>query len=92
MSFDSKLMITRNPAAIEATVGSEIVLMLIASGRCFGLGETGSAVWRHIEQPITLEETIVRLRQEYEAPAGVIEQNVTELIEQWADNELVVTH
>lgn len=91
MSVDSGLTITRNPAAIEATVGSEIVLMLIESGRCFGLGETGSAVWRHIKQPITLAETIIRLREEYEAPVGVIEQNVTDLIEQWAGNQLVVT-
>jgi len=85
MHFGSKLTIYRNPAAIETTVGSEVVLMMIASGRCYGLGETGSAVWRHIEQPSTLEDMLVLLKEEYEAPDGTLEQDVKELIEQWAE-------
>lgn len=90
MNLHAETIIARNPAAIETTVGSEIVLMLIASGQCFGLGETGSDVWRQIAEPASLSTVISRLRELYEAPAGDLEGDLHELLEQWDANQLIV--
>ena len=38
-------------APVSTEVENEIVLMSLERGRCYGLGETGSAVWRKLNQP-----------------------------------------
>ena len=74
---------------VETTVGSEVVLMALKSGECYGLGETGSDVWRKLAQPQTLEALVRELREEYEAPVGVIEEDVTEMVEELLRRGLV---
>ena len=75
-------VVRRAAAPVETTIGSEIVLMSLDSGQCFGLGETGSDVWRLLAQPITLAEIGRTLRESYQAPAGVLESDVAELVGQ----------
>ncbi len=80
MTIDSGTIIVRSSKPVETTVGTEVVLMTLESGECLGLGETGSDVWRLIEKPIRLEALVGSLGEMYQAPAGVIEQDVIELL------------
>jgi len=89
MKIDSKVTIVRSSKPVETTVGSEVVLMTLESGECLGLGDTGSAVWRLLESPTHLEPVVAALSEEYDAPAGVIEQDVVELLEQMAQRGLI---
>ena len=82
--------IAKNSQAIETTVGAETVLMMIESGRCYGLGETGSEVWRQLAAPTSMPELIERLRTIYDAPEGIVEKDVHELIEQLRHHKLVL--
>ena len=82
--------VTRSPEPVETTVGEEVVLMSLASGECFGLGETGSAVWRLLAEPEQVFAVIAALKEEYDAPAGVLETDVVELVEEMAARGLVV--
>lgn len=81
MPIDRTVTIIRSSKPVETTVGSEVVLMTLDSGECLGLGETGSDVWRLLAQPTQLEAVVEALSQTYQAPPGVIEQDVIELLE-----------
>ena len=81
MKFDRHATLFRSSKPVETTVGSEVVLMTLDSGECLGLGDTGSAVWRLLAQPTQLGPMVLTLSEEYEAPPGVIEQDVVELLE-----------
>jgi hypothetical protein len=89
MNFDPTAIFVRSSKPVETTVGSEVVLMTLDSGECLGLGETGSDVWRLLEQPTRLEPVVAALRAAYAAPPGAIEQDVAELLEQMVERGLV---
>ena len=81
--------LTRSSRPAETTVGTEVVLMTLKSGQCFGLGETGSAVWRLLAQPTRLQPLVEALIRTYDAPAPVIERDVRELLEEMLDRGLI---
>ena len=89
MKIDNNTLVVRSTRPVETTVGSEIVLMTLESGECLGLGETGSDVWRLIEQPIRVHALIESLGAIYQAPEGVIEQDLDELLAEMAERGLV---
>ena len=89
MKIDAHAVIVRSSTPVETNVGSEVVLMALKSGECYGLGETGSEVWRRLAQPRTLEELVRELREEYAAPDGEIERDVSELVDDLLGRGLV---
>lgn len=82
-------LITRNSAVVETRYGSETVLMLAEPGLCFALGEFGSEVWNQLCVPEMAATLIERLRELYEAPRGVIERDVHELLAAWSNSGLI---
>ena len=89
MGINKQVTIIRSTGPVETTVGSEVVLMTLESGECLGLGETGSDVWRLLEKPTHLDPIIASLSQTYQAPPGVIEHDVIDLLEQFLDRGLI---
>ena len=89
MKIDRNVTFVRSTKPVETTVGSEVVLMTLDSGECLGLGETGSDVWRLLEKPTQLEPVVAALSETYQAPPGVIEQDVAELLQQMLDRGLI---
>lgn len=89
MRINNEVTIVRSTTPVETTVGSEVVLMTLDTGECLGLGDTGSEVWRLMAQPTRLAPLVASLSQAYEAPPGVIEQDVIELLEQMLDRNLI---
>lgn len=81
MKISRDTTIIRSTDAVETTVGAEIVLMVLASGKCYGLGETGSDVWRLLANRTAVRPIVEQLSREYDAPPEVIEQDVLELLE-----------
>jgi hypothetical protein len=89
MNVDRHSLIVRRGSPVETAVGTEIVLMVLDAGKIYGLGETGSDVWRLLAEPTTVQVVVDALSEQYSAPAGVIEQDVLELLEELQKNELV---
>ena len=89
MKIDKNAIVVRSARPVETTVGSEVVLMTLESGECLGLGETGSDVWRLIDKPMRVESLVESLSGIYSAPAGVIEQDVADLLSDMARRGLV---
>ena len=82
-------LITRSCTVVETEVSGEMVLMLADSGCCFRLGEFGTEVWAQLADSMRAATLIERLRDLYEAPAGVLERDVHELLASWTQAGLI---
>ncbi len=76
-------------APVATEVDREVVLMSVDRGRCYGLGETGSSVWRRLGSPIRVEDLCGELMLEYNADLAVLRQDVLALLEQMRQEGLV---
>ena len=63
--------------------------MSLERGRCYGLGETGTAVWKRLQQPVRVSELLEDLASEYNADPIELSRDVVELLEQLRDEGLI---
>ncbi|MGI8771657.1 MAG: PqqD family peptide modification chaperone [Acidobacteriaceae bacterium] len=84
---DSVVQWKESPVSTE--VDGEVVLMSLQRGRCYGLGETGTAVWKRMAQPVRIADLLRDLATEYDADPLQISRDVLELLEQLRDEGLV---
>ena len=89
MPFSPDTLIRRSSSPVETTVGAEIVLMSLDAGNCYGLGETGSDVWRLLAEPTAVSDLVASLKEIYEAPEGEIERDVEELLQKMQELNLI---
>lgn len=82
-------IVCHTPNQVAADVAGETVLMSLARSRCYGLGGIGSEVWSKLMSPVRVADLIEELSGHYEAPPGVIERDVFQLLTQLADEGLI---
>ncbi len=82
-------IVSHMPNQVAADVAGETVLMSLARSRCYGLGEMGSEIWSRLASPVRVSDLISQLNQQYEAPPGVIERDVLQLLSQLAEEGLI---
>lgn len=76
--------------AIARKVGGELVIMHLATGTYFGLNAVGARVWQLLEEaPCSLATLCHAIAEEFDAPADVIEADVTELASALARHDLI---
>jgi Coenzyme PQQ synthesis protein D (PqqD) len=88
-SITAESIVSWSEAPVATEVDREVVLMNIGRGRCYGLGETGSSVWRRLGSPIRVDDLCRELLLEYAADPEVLMQDVIALLEQMQDEGLV---
>lgn len=89
VSITAESIVAWSAAPVATEVDREVVLMSVERGRCYGLGETGSSVWRRLESPIRVDDLCRELMLEYNADPGVLMQDVVALLEQLREEGLV---
>jgi len=87
ISQDSIVCWSSVPVATE--VNGEVVLMNLERDRCYGLGSTGSDIWRRLSLPIRVSELSTQLRQEYDSAPGEIEADVLRTLKELAAEGLI---
>ncbi len=87
VSLDSTVCHVPHPVA--ADVAGETVLMSLERSRCYGLGSIGSDLWSRLAAPIQVAELVSGLSEEYDAPPGVIERDVLQMLTQLAEEGLI---
>ena len=75
--------------AVATEVNDEVVLMNLVRDRCYGLGSTGSDIWRRLREPIRVAELVTQLQTAYEAPPGQIESDVLQTLREFAAEGLI---
>jgi hypothetical protein len=87
ITAESVVSWSETPVATE--VDREVVLMNVGRGRCYGLGETGTSVWRRLGSPIRVEDLCRELMLEYDADPEVLSRDVISLLEHLQEEGLV---
>jgi hypothetical protein len=87
LSLASVVCHTPNPVA--ADVAGETVLMSLERSRCYGLGGIGSEIWSKLASPVKVADLVEEFSSRYEAPPGVIERDVLQMLSQLADEGLI---
>lgn len=78
-----------SPEAVATEVNDEVVLMNFERNRCYGLGVTGSDIWRRLEVPTYVSELLTQLETVYDAPYGQIESDVLKTLRELAAEGLI---
>jgi hypothetical protein len=75
------------PVATE--VNDEVVLMNLERDRCYGLGSTGSEIWRKLRTPIRVSDLSTQLRETYDSEPGQVEADVLRTLREFAAEGLI---
>ncbi|MDP9038742.1 MAG: PqqD family protein [Acidobacteriota bacterium] len=79
-------------APVGTEVNDEVILMNMDRDRCYGLGVTGSDIWRRLRTPIRVSELWTQLAEEYAAGPGEIESDVLRTLREFAAEGLIEVH
>ena len=71
-------------------LGSEAVLLDLASGSYFGLDEVGTRIWQLITAGETLAATVTTLAAEYDAAAERLQADLLALIDELVTSKLLL--
>jgi hypothetical protein len=87
ISSDSIVCWSSAPVATE--VNDEVVLMNLERDRCYGLGTTGSDIWRKLKSPIRVSDLSTELSQIYDSAPGQVEADVLRTLKEFAAEGLI---
>jgi len=82
-------IVSWSPDAVATEVNDEVVLMNLQRDRCYGLGMTGSDIWRKLSAPIPVSEVVKQLGAIYDSPPGQIESDVLRTLGEFAAEGLI---
>jgi hypothetical protein len=82
-------IVTWSTDAVATEVNDEIVLMNLERDRCYGLGSTGSDIWRRLREPIQVSDLVTQLWSEYDSNPGEIESDVLRTLNEFAAEGLI---
>lgn len=90
--IEGSSIVSWSSSAVATEVNDEIVLMSMERNRCYGLGATGTEIWRKLASPIRVTEVIADLKSQYEAEEGTLESDVLRTLNELQDEGLVQVH
>jgi hypothetical protein len=76
---------------MSRAVGSETVLLDLASGTYFGLDPVGTRVWQLLEQGKSIGEICDVIVSEFDVTHDVIERDALALVRQLEEKQLITT-
>ncbi|WP_078595900.1 lasso peptide biosynthesis PqqD family chaperone [Evansella clarkii] len=82
-------LVSQFPGSIVSDMDGEKVMLSISKGKYYNLGEIGGRIWELIEQPISIEEIVIRLLEEYDVKKTECEEQVINFIDMLRKEELV---
>lgn len=87
IGMDSVIEIKKEIPTTE--IDGEVGMLNVETGKYYGLDETGSRIWRIIENPIKVSEIIETLQKEYDVDADTCKNDVFELLEKLLSEKLI---
>ncbi|MBF0285302.1 MAG: PqqD family protein [Magnetococcales bacterium] len=82
-------VVRRSSHVLVTEVDGEVVMMSPDRGLYFGLQGSGGAIWRLLEQPITVESLLARLKEHYTGDPEEMRRETLAFLEELAKHELL---
>lgn len=90
MKLTKETIIQRNNDILASDIDGEKVMMSIQQGEYYGLGKTGSFIWDHIEQPISIQELVDLITEKYDVNKDQCFQDILPFLNDLAEKKLIV--
>ena len=90
MKLTEKTIIQRNTDILASDIDGEKVMMSIQQGEYYGLGKTGSFIWDHIEQPISINDLVDLITEKYEVSKEQCLNDIMPFLNDLAEKQLIV--
>ena len=89
LSRSSKIVVSKD--VVSCDLGGETAMLEMKEGVYYGLNEIGTVIWELIQKPITIQEVVDKILEEYEVDEETCYGDVVELLEQMLENKLIET-
>ena len=86
---EKELLIGRSRSSLSTVVDEETVLLNTDTGRYNCLDPVGSAVWRHLQEPISYARLLGNLLEEYDVTEAECSSDLNTLLEQLRGEHLI---
>jgi len=87
LSRSSKIVVSKN--VVSCDLSGETAMLDMKEGIYYGLNEMGTIIWELIQKPITIQEIVDNILEEYEVDEETCYEDVVELTEQMLENKLI---
>lgn len=78
------------PGILAADMDGETVMMDASTGKYYNLSEVGGRIWELTEKPITRDELIQALTDEYDVDRAQCENDIKPFMEQMIQSGLIL--
>jgi hypothetical protein len=82
-------VIRRSKNLLFNEIDGEVVMLSIENSEYYGMDKIGSRIWELIENPVSVNELIGTLMDEYEVTREQCTNDTTEFLEQLAEKKLI---
>lgn len=82
-------IIQRNPDILASKMDEEIVMMSISRGEYYGFDPIGSRIWNLLENPVSVQDIVNTLLDEFEIDRDSCLHDVMQFLEEILDKDLV---
>ena len=90
LSRSSKIVVSED--VVSCDLGGETAMLEMKEGVYYGLNEMGTIIWELIQKPVTVQEIIDHILEEYDVDEETCFQDLVELVQEMIKNHLVEIH
>ncbi|MGE7592954.1 lasso peptide biosynthesis PqqD family chaperone [Peribacillus frigoritolerans] len=83
---------SQSPGNIVSDMDGEKVMLSVANGKYYNLGELGGEIWELMKEPITIQELVTKLQSQYNVDQTDCQSHVTDFLGQLLEQGLVSIH
>ena len=87
--IDLETLVRQMKDLFVTEIDGEKVMMHIENGKYYAMNEVGSRIWDLIENPISVEQLIITLYNEYEVERSTCEKAVFDFLESVYNENLI---
>ena len=89
--MNDQTILKRRSGLMTANMNGSAVMMDIATGKYYNLGETGGRIWELLETPTSLSGLVQSLTAEYAISPEQCKEEVLVFLKQLSDRNLIIT-
>ena len=88
--MNEQTILKRKSGLMTANMNGASVMMDIATGKYYNLGETGGRIWELLDTPTTVEALLKTLTSEYDVTSEQCEADITPFLCQMVEKGLLI--